>query len=90
MKFAGLRILKDELAGEVINFCITNNLFSEVELSGVSVDSLARQLEHKEFIDTLIQALIERSCDIKIVEVDVLKKLLVELVETKIDIEKNM
>ena len=88
MKIGGLRILREDLADKILNFCITNNLFSEPEMTNVSVESIARQLEYKESVEAIIQILIEKSSNLSYVDLKNLQMLLIELNEIRLDLEQ--
>ena len=88
MKIGGLRILREDLAGDILNFCITNNLFSEPELANVSADSLAKQLEYKQSVEQIIQILISKSSTVDYVDLRQLQELLIELNEIRLDLEQ--
>ena len=88
MKIGGLRILREDLADKILNFCITNNLFSEPEMTNVSVESIARQLEYKESVEAIIQILIEKSSNLSYVDLKNLQMLLIELNQIRLDLEQ--
>ena len=89
MKIGGLRISRDELAGNIIDFCTANNLFSEPELTNISVDTIANQLEYKESVEQIIQTLIERSSNLNYVDLKKLQELLIELNEIRLNLEQS-
>ena len=89
MKFGGLRILREDLAGKIIDFCISNNLFSAPELENVSVDSLEKQLEYKAFVEHLVQLLISKVSTMQHADLIQLQELLVELSKISIELDQN-
>ena len=89
MKIGWLKIARDELSVDILNFCAKFNLFSEPELAGVTADSLSKQLEYKDFINQLALLLTQRACTAENVDLIRLKALLTELEQVKKDLESE-
>ena len=87
MRITELKISREGLAEKLINFCISNGLFSEQEMLYTTVETIAWQLDSSWLVEGLIQAIILRASYKQNIDLRELRDVLCLLQELKYELE---